>query len=155
MMGSSRLASSTAPSTASAFAPVSSRLAPTFGPGDLVIMDNLGAHKLACVRTAIGARGAKLRYLPPCSPDLNPIEQVFAKLKAVLCTAATRTLDVLWHAIGHAFDAFPPPISPTTLPRRLWSRLVGPDYQVPELAESILRPDRFAVEFTKRAARMP
>ena len=86
---------------------VEQALAPTLGPGDLVIMDNLGAHKVAGVRTAIEARGAKLLYLPPYSPDLNPIEQVFAKLKALLRTAATRTVDALWHAIGQALDAFP------------------------------------------------
>jgi transposase len=87
---------------------VEQALAPTLGPGDLVIMDNLGAHKVVGVRTAIEARGAKLLYLPPYSPDLNPIEQVFAKLKALLRTAATRTVHALWHAIGQALDAFPP-----------------------------------------------
>jgi transposase len=83
-------------------------LAPTLGPGDLVIMDNLGAHKVQGVRTAIEARGARLLYLPPYSPDLNPIEQLFAKLKALLRTAATRTVDALWHAIGRALEAFSP-----------------------------------------------
>ena len=71
-------------------------------------MDNLGAHKVQGVREAIEARGAQLLYLPPYSADLNPIEQVFAKLKALLRTAATRTVNALWHAIGHALDAFLP-----------------------------------------------
>ena len=83
-------------------------LAPTLRPGDLVIMDNLGAHKVEGVRDAIEARGARLLYLPPYSPDLNPIEQTFAKLKALLRTAATRTVDALWQAIGQALDAFSP-----------------------------------------------
>lgn len=87
---------------------VEQALAPTLCPGDLVIMDNLAAHKVQGVRDAIEARGARLRYLPPYSPDLNPIEQVFAKLKALLRTAATRTVDALWHAIGQALDAFSP-----------------------------------------------
>ncbi|HEU4329122.1 MAG TPA: IS630 family transposase [Roseiflexaceae bacterium] len=87
---------------------VEQALAPTLAQGDLVIMDNLGAHKVQGVREAIEARGAQLLYLPPYSPDLNPIEQVFAKLKALLRTAATRTVDALWHAIGQALDAFSP-----------------------------------------------
>jgi transposase len=87
---------------------VEQALAPTLGPGDLVIMDNLGAHKVQGVRTAIEACGARLLYLPPYSPDLNPIEQVFAKLKALLRSAATRTVDALWRAIGQALDAFSP-----------------------------------------------
>jgi transposase len=87
---------------------VEQALAPTLRPGDLVIMDNLAAHKVQGVRTVIEARGARLLYLPPYSPDLNPIEQVFAKLKALLRIAATRTVDALWHAIGQALDAFTP-----------------------------------------------
>jgi transposase len=87
---------------------VEQALAPTLAAGDLVIMDNLPAHKVQGVRAAIEARGARLLYLPPYSPDLNPIEQVFAKLKALLRTAATRTVDALWHAIGQALDAFSP-----------------------------------------------
>jgi len=87
---------------------VEQALAPTLAPGDLVIMDNLGAHKVQGVRDAIEARGARLLYLPPYSPDLNPIEQVFAKLKALLRRAATRTVDALSHAIGQALDAFSP-----------------------------------------------
>jgi transposase len=87
---------------------VEQALAPTLQPGDIVIMDNLGAHKVAGVREAIAARGASVLHLPPYSPDLNPIEQVFAKLKTLLRTAATRTVDALWHAIGQALDAFTP-----------------------------------------------
>jgi transposase len=88
---------------------VEQALAPTLGRGDVVVMDNLPAHKVQGIRQAIAARGARLLYLPPYSPDLNPIEQAFAKLKALLRTAATRTVDALWHAIGQALDAFSPP----------------------------------------------
>jgi transposase len=87
---------------------VEQALAPTLRPGDLVIMDNLRAHKVAGVRQAIQARGARLLYLPPYSPDLNPIEPAFAKLKSLLRTAAQRTVEGLWHAIGQALDAFTP-----------------------------------------------
>jgi transposase len=83
-------------------------LAPTLAPGDVVIMDNLSSHKVAGVRCAIEARGASLRYLPPYSPDLNPIEQAFAKLKAHLRKTAARTRDALWDAIGRAADTFTP-----------------------------------------------
>ena len=85
---------------------VEQALAPTLAQGDIVILDNLGAHKVKGVREAIEARGATLLHLPPYSPDLNPIEQVFAKLKALLRTAKTRTVDALWQAIGDALDAF-------------------------------------------------
>jgi transposase len=81
-------------------------LAPTLRPGDVVILDNLPAHKVAGVRRAIEARGARLLYLPPYSPDLNPIEQVFAKLKALLRKAAERSIDALWRRIGHLLDHF-------------------------------------------------
>jgi transposase len=74
----------------------------------MVVLDNLGAHKVKGVRSAIEAAGAELLYLPPYSPDLNPIEQAFAKLKALLRTAARRNVDALWRAIGHALDAFSP-----------------------------------------------
>jgi transposase len=87
---------------------VEQMLAPALRPGDIVIMDNLAAHKVAGVREAIEAQGAELRYLPPYSPDLNPIEQVFAKLKALLRKAAERTVDGLWNAIGKLLDLFPP-----------------------------------------------
>jgi transposase len=83
-------------------------LCPTLSPGDVVIADNLSSHKVAGVREAIEATGASLRYLPPYSPDLNPIEKLFAKLKALLRKAAKRTVDALWTQIGTLLDAFPP-----------------------------------------------
>ena len=83
-------------------------LAPTLAHGDIVIMDNLSGHKVAGVREAIEARGASLIYLPPYSPDLNPIEQAFAKLKALLRKAAPRTVESLWTVIGESLSAFPP-----------------------------------------------
>jgi transposase len=83
-------------------------LVPTLRPGELVVMDNLPAHKPAAVRAAIEQAGAELLYLPPYSPDFNPIENAFAKLKALLRKAATRTIDELWDAIGHALLAFSP-----------------------------------------------
>lgn len=75
-------------------------VAPILRPGDVVVMDNLPSHKVAGVREAIEAAGAELRYLPPYSPDLNPIEQFFAKLKALLRKAAARTIDALVAAIA-------------------------------------------------------
>jgi transposase len=83
-------------------------LCPTLKPGDIVIADNLPSHKVAGVKEAIEATGATLRYLPPYSPDLNPIENVFSKLKALLRKAACRTVDALWTEIGKLLDAFPP-----------------------------------------------
>jgi transposase len=71
------------------------------------VLDNLAAHKVAGVQEAIRAVGASLLYLPPYSPDLNPIEQLFAKLKALLRKAAARTKEALWSAIGELLDAFP------------------------------------------------
>ena len=83
-------------------------LVPTLGPGDVVIMDNLGSHKGHAVRQAIENAGATLLYLPPYSPDLNPIEQVFAKLKAILRKTAARSLEALWTAVGALLDRFSP-----------------------------------------------
>jgi transposase len=83
-------------------------LAPTLKPGDIVILDNLASHKVAGVREAINARGASLVYLPPYSPDLNPIEQAFAKLKALLRKIAARTVSTLWDALGDVLDRFTP-----------------------------------------------
>ena len=83
-------------------------LVPTLSPGDVVIMDNLGSHKGAAVRKAIRAVGARLVFLPPYSPDLNPIEQVFAKLKLLLRKAAERTVEATWQRIGSLLDDFPP-----------------------------------------------
>lgn len=81
-------------------------LVPTLRRGETVIMDNLPAHKGSEVRRAIEAAGAALRYLPPYSPDLNPIENAFSKLKALLRKAAARTVEDLWRTIGQAIDAF-------------------------------------------------
>ena len=83
-------------------------LAPWLRPHDIVVMDNLPAHKVDGVRTLIEAAGATLVYLPPYSPDLNPIEMAFAKLKALLRKAAARTRDALWDKIGEALQAFTP-----------------------------------------------
>jgi transposase len=77
--------------------------------GDIVVMDNLGSHKGTSVRAAIEAAGAKLLYLPPYSPDFNPIENAFSKLKALLRKAAERTVEGLWNAIGRCLDRFTPP----------------------------------------------
>lgn len=79
-------------------------LVPTLHPGDIVVMDNLGAHKVAGVREAIESVGARLLYLPPYSPDLNPIEMIFSKFKWLLKSAATRTVDELWAACGTLLD---------------------------------------------------
>ena len=83
-------------------------LVPTLQPGDIVILDNLGSHKGKAVRRAIRAAGARLFFLPPYSPDLNPIEQVFAKLKTLLRKAAERTVEATWRRIGTLLDAFSP-----------------------------------------------
>ena len=83
-------------------------LVPVLRPGDTVVMDNLACHKSAAVRAAIEAAGAELRLLPPYSPDFNPIEQAFAKLKALLRKTAARTRDTLWNAVAAALDAFSP-----------------------------------------------
>lgn len=87
---------------------VTDTLAPVLKPGDTVILDNLNAHKVAGVREAIEAVGPRVLYLPPYSPEFNPIEQVFAKVKALLRTAAARTADDLTIAIREAFSAFRP-----------------------------------------------
>ena len=81
-------------------------LTPELNPGDIVVMDNLPAHKVAGVRQAIETAGAKLLYLPPYSPDFNPIEMAFSKLKALLRKAAARSIDDLWDAIAKAIEAF-------------------------------------------------
>ncbi len=83
-------------------------LVPELQTGDVVIMDNLGSHKGSGVREAIEAAGAKLLYLPPYSPDFNPIEKAFSKLKALLRKAAERTVDALWGTIGALLPAFTP-----------------------------------------------
>jgi len=83
-------------------------LVPTLKPGDIVVMDNLKPHKATGVREAIEAAGAKLLYLPPYSPDLDPIELAFAKLKALLRKAAERSIEALWTTIGKLLDQFTP-----------------------------------------------
>ena len=84
-------------------------LAPSLSEGDIVVIDNLPAHKVEGVRAAVEASGAILLYLPPYSPDLNPIEMMFAKLKALLRKAKERTVDKLWDRIGVILDEFNPP----------------------------------------------
>jgi transposase len=83
-------------------------LAPTLATGDIVVLDNLSSHKVAGVREAIEARGARMVYLPPYSPDLNPIEQAFAKLKALLRKIAARTVAALWDTLGDIVGRFTP-----------------------------------------------
>ena len=83
-------------------------LAPTLSAGDIVVMDNLSSHKVAGVRELIEAAGAKVFYLPPHSPDLNPIEQAFSKLKACLRKAAERSIDALWTTIGRIIKTIAP-----------------------------------------------
>ena len=83
-------------------------LVPTLAPCDVVIMDNLSVHKRPAVRAAIEAAGAKMLFLPPYSPDFNPIEFAFSKLKALLRAAAERTKDALWDAVAWAIDAITP-----------------------------------------------
>ncbi len=83
---------------------VAQHLAPELRPDDIVIMDNLGSHKSQAVRNAITAAGARLLFLPPYSPDLNPIEKLFSKLKALLRAAAQRTVDALWDKVGEIIN---------------------------------------------------
>ena len=85
---------------------VENELAPTLAKGDIVILDNLGSHKGKRAREIIRARGAHLLFLPPYSPDLNPIEQVFAKLKTLVRKAAERTVEATWKRIGILLDSF-------------------------------------------------
>jgi transposase len=89
-------------------------LVPTLKPGDVVVLDNLSAHKVPGIREAIEAARARLLYLPPYSPDFNPIEQLFAKLKALLRKAAERSVEGLWNRIACLLDAFLPDNAPTT-----------------------------------------
>ncbi len=85
---------------------VEQHLAPVLRPGDIVVMDNLSSHKVAGIREAIEAVGAELRYLPPYSPDLNPIELAFSKFKKLLRDGAERTVDKLWKLCGQILDDF-------------------------------------------------
>lgn len=81
-------------------------LVPTLSAGDIVIMDNLGSHKAIAVRQALRRVGAKLFFLPPYSPDLNPIEQVFSKLKTLLRKSSPRSIEAVWTSIGSLLNAF-------------------------------------------------
>lgn len=83
-------------------------LVPTLAAGDIVVMDNLPAHKAAGIREAINAAGATLLYLPPYSPDFNPIENAFAKLKAMVRARAERIITALWNAVSYLIELFTP-----------------------------------------------
>ena len=114
-VGALRLGGMTAPMTldgamhgAAFLAYVDHVLAPSLKPGDIVVMDNLPAHRGAAVREAIQTAGAELRFLPPYSPDLNPIEMAFSKFKACLKRRAARTLGELEEAIAQAIDTYTP-----------------------------------------------
>lgn len=114
-VGALRLSGVTAPMTldgamngAAFLAYVEQVLVPTLRPGDIVVMDNLPAHKPPAIREAIERAGAELRFLPPYSPDFNPIEMAFSKIKALLKKAAARTVASLWEAIRDAIDAVTP-----------------------------------------------
>ena len=114
-LGALRVTGLTAPAVfdgpidgASLLAYIEQVLMPTLAPGDIVIMDNLSCHKSPAVRRAIEAVGAQLWFLPKYSPDLNPIELAFAKLKAILRKARCRTREVLWHTIGAAVPGYDP-----------------------------------------------
>ena len=85
---------------------VEQQLAPTLNPGDIVVMDNLNVHKVSGVRRAIEARGAAVWYLPPYSPDLNPIETVFSKFKQLVRSAGARSVESLWQLCGRLIDRF-------------------------------------------------
>lgn len=111
-VGALRLSGVTAPMTlggamtgAAFLAYVEQVLVPTLRPGDIVVMDNLPAHKPTAIRKAIERAGADLRFLPPYSPDFNPIELAFSKIKAFLRSAAARTVTDLWDAIRDAINA--------------------------------------------------
>jgi transposase len=103
-----RRASSTVQSTAKVSRLMSNTCSLRCCAGDIIVMDNLGSHKGSAIRRAIRAAGAHLLFLPPYSPDLNPIEQVFAKLKTLLRKAEERTVDGLWRRIGGLLDTFTP-----------------------------------------------
>jgi len=114
-VGALRLSGITAPMTiggamnGAAFqAYVDQVLVPTLSPGDIVIMDNLPAHKIAGVRASIEAVGARLMFLPPYSPDFNPIEMAFSKIKTLIKKVAARTVEALWEAVRDAIDAVTP-----------------------------------------------
>jgi transposase len=110
------------PMTGAAFrAYLEQALAPALNPGDVVVMDNLAAHKVAGIEAAIALAGASLRYLPPYSPDLNPIEQLIAQFKALLRKAAARTKEALWATAGQLLDQI--------LPSQCRNYLANPGYE--------------------------
>lgn len=86
---------------------VQQELSPTLQPGDIVVTDNLLAHKVAGVRESVASAGARVAYLPPYSPDLNPIETVFSKFKWIVRSVKCRTVEALWNACGLVCDLFP------------------------------------------------
>ena len=98
-------------------------LVPELRPGDIAVMDNLPSHKVSGVKQAIEAAGATLLYLPPYSPDFNPIEMAFSKLKAILRQAAARTVDDLWDVIAQSLDDFTPSESETISPPQDMNRI--------------------------------
>ena len=102
---------------------VEQMLVPELAEHNTVILDNLGSHKSEAVRKAIRATGARLFFLPPYSPDLNPIEQVFAKIKHLLRKAKQRTITDVWQTIGHLLNAFPPEECQNYFINSGWSRL--------------------------------
>lgn len=110
---------------------VTSVLVPEPGRGDVVIMDNISSHKAPAARAAIQSVGATLLFLPPYSPDFNPIEQAFSKLKAHLRKAAERTIHGLWNAIGRILDLYSRRNAPTTSPPTdmVWCRLIEKRYR--------------------------
>ena len=116
-------------------------LVPTLKPGDIVVMDNLPAHRSAAVRDAIRRAGAELRFLPPYSPDFNPIEMAFSKFKADLKRRAARTVTELWEAIGQATNIFTPDELRFLPP-------YSPDFNPIEMAFS-----KFKADLKRRAAR--
>ncbi len=97
-------------------------LVPTLTPGDIVVMENLPAHKAEGVRAAVETAGATLQFLPPDSPDFNPIENAFAKLKALLRARAERTVEALWTAVEASFPSSRQPNAPTTSPPQATNR---------------------------------
>ena len=105
-------------------------LAPTLRRGDVVVLDNLPAHKIAGIREAIAARRARIFYLPPYSPDMNPIEMAFSKLKSLLRQEPARTIDGLVERTGHLLDRF--------LPSECANFFHAADYQTSETGSSWL-----------------
>jgi transposase len=135
---------------------VEQALAPTLSPGDIVIMDNLGSHKVAGVREAIEAAGATQSFLPAYSPDLDPIEQVFAKLKNTLRKMAHRTIDALWDGIGIALDDFPPTeCFNYLLNAGLWFYLIGTGSKANSASISHTGDDEIRGEIRRRLCPVP